>query len=134
MLHGSRIKLAISLGPRSAHGRPFAAIEQAKLNAGGICNAAHQTIQRVDFTDQMAFAKPADGWVARHGADAGKALGDERGARAHASGSRCSFAAGMPTTDDNDVKRFAHENPAAITARSIRRAISGQRHGPLCFT
>jgi len=40
------------------HRRTLAAIEHTKLDAGRIGNPAHQTVERIDLTDQMALAEP----------------------------------------------------------------------------
>jgi hypothetical protein len=64
LLHRCGVKLAIGLRARTAHRWPLAAIEHAKLNSGGVSDAAHQPVERIDFTHQMAFAKTADRWIA----------------------------------------------------------------------
>lgn len=76
LLHRFRIKLAVSLRPRATNGRPLAAVEQAKLDAAGVGDLPHQTIEGVDLTDQMAFAETPDRRIARHRPDGGKALGE----------------------------------------------------------
>ena len=63
-LHGLRIELAIGLRARTAHGRTFAAIQKAKLDAALIGHPAHEAVQRVDFPHQVAFAEAADGRIA----------------------------------------------------------------------
>src|ERR1700684_4607111 len=73
----------------------------------------------------MALAEAADRRIAGHRADAGKALREERGARAYARYGRRGFAAGVPAANDNDIEPSVHRNPAK-SARSIRRRICGQ--------
>ena len=77
LLHGGCIKLAVGLGARPAHRWPFAAIEKAELNARRVRHSAHQAIERIDLAHQVAFAEPADGGIAGHGADGGKTMSDE---------------------------------------------------------
>jgi len=55
-LHSGGVKLAIDLRPRPADRRALSPIEHPKLNAGGVRNPPHQTIERIDLADQMAFA------------------------------------------------------------------------------
>ncbi len=64
LLHSRRVQLPISLGARTPDGRALAAIEQTKLDATGIGDAAHQAIQRVDLAHQVPFAEPSDRRVA----------------------------------------------------------------------
>ena len=65
-LHGVAIKLPIGLGARPMHGRPFAPIEQAKLNPSLVGDAAHQPVQRIYFAHQMTLADTANRRIARH--------------------------------------------------------------------
>ncbi len=65
-LHRRAIERAVGLGAGPAHGRTFAAVEQAELDAGRIRDPAHQPVQRIDLAHQMAFAHPADGGIAGH--------------------------------------------------------------------
>ena len=107
-LHGRRVKFPVGLGARPADGRPFAAIEHAKLNAGRIRHPAHQAIERVDLAHQMALAESADGWIARHGADGREPMSYQRRSRAHARSSGRGFTAGMATADDDDIETCVH--------------------------
>ena len=107
-LHGRRVKLAVGLGARAAHGRALAAIEQAELNAGGVGDAAHEAVERVDLAHQVPFAEPANRGIAGHGADGGKPLRDQRRSRAHARGRGRGLAAGMAATNDNHIEAGVH--------------------------
>ena len=78
-LHGAPVKRAVGLRPRALDGRALAAIEDAELDAGQVRGARHQAVERVDLAHEMAFAEPADRRVARHFADGGEPVGDERG-------------------------------------------------------
>ena len=124
-LHRRRIELAVGLGARTAHCRSLAAIEHAKLDAAGIGDAAHQAVERVDLADQMAFAEPADGGIAGHGADGGEAMGDQRRARAHARGGGRRLTAGMAAADDNHIETGVHRKFSEAGPFSQRR-IGGQ--------
>ena len=55
-LHCEPIELPVGLRAGALDGRPFAAIEDAELDAGRIGRTRHHTIQRIDLTNQMAFA------------------------------------------------------------------------------
>ena len=108
LLHRRRIELAVGLGARAAHRRPFAAIEHPELDAAGIGDAAHQAIERIDLAHQMALAEPADGRIARHGADGGEAMRDQRRSRAHARGRGRRLTAGVAATDNDHIEAGVH--------------------------
>ena len=103
-LHGLRIELAVGLGARAAHGRAFAAVQDAELDAAGIGDAAHEAVQGIDFPHQMALAEAADGRIAGHGADGGESVRHQRRSRAHAGAGGRGFAAGVAAADDDDVE------------------------------
>src|SRR5207244_2444670 len=71
---------------------------------------AHQTIESVDLTNQMALTEAADGWIAGHCAHRGEPVGQQRGAGTHPRRCRRRFTAGMAATDHNDVERI-HRKP-----------------------
>jgi hypothetical protein len=68
-LHGAGIELSVGLGPWATHRRAFAAVEEAELDSGLVGNAAHDTVEGIDLTHEMALAKAADGRIAGHGTD-----------------------------------------------------------------
>jgi hypothetical protein len=103
-LHRGRIESAVGLGAWPADGRPLAPIEDAKLDTSLVGGPAHDAIQGVDLPDQVALAKPADRGIARHGADGGGAMRNERHARTQPRRRCRRFRAGVPATDDHDVK------------------------------
>ena len=87
------------------------------MNPGFVGDAAHQPVEGIDLADEVTFAEPADRRIAGHCADAGKGMGDERGARAQArSGSR-SLTAGMPPAHNDDIKlvRIHPAHPKCFT-------------------
>ena len=113
-LHGRRVKLAVGLGARAAHGRTLAAIEEPELDAGGVGDAAHEAVERVDLAHQVPFAEPADRGIAGHGADGRKPLRDQRRARAHARGRGRGLTAGMAAPNDNHIEAGVHrDSPGA---------------------
>ena len=63
------IGLLVGLGPRAVHGRAFAAVQHAELNAGGVDRPAHQPAQGVDLAHDLPLGHAADGRVAAHLAD-----------------------------------------------------------------
>src|SRR5207253_1626777 len=97
-------KLAVGLGAGTAHGRALAAVEHPELDAGLVCDAAHQAIERIDFAHQMTLAEAADRWIARHRPDSREAVGHQRGLGAHPGGGGGSVTAGMATTDHDDIE------------------------------
>ena len=128
-LHGLRIELAVGLRARAAHGRAFAAVQNAELDAAFVGDAAHEAVQSVDFPDQMAFAEPANGRIAGHGADGGESMRHQGRFRAHAGGRSRGLAAGMAAADDEHVES-AHKPLCSEAGRA------GQRNRDFagCFT
>ena len=59
----------IALGARAVHGRAFGAIEEPKLDTGGVGDDAHDSPQGVDFANHLAFGDTTDGRVTAHLAD-----------------------------------------------------------------
>jgi hypothetical protein len=55
--HRQAIEFTVRLGAGAADCRALPAIEHSKLDAGLVRDPAHQAIQGIDFTDQMAFSK-----------------------------------------------------------------------------
>ena len=133
-LHRLAIELAVRLCPRAAYGGAFSPVQEAKLDTGGVGNAAHQAVQGIDFPYQMAFSKPSDGRVAGHGANGGEPVRDQGSPGAHACGSGGSLTAGMAAADNNDVESMGHQEPRR--ARFNGGAGRGQNHKVYgkCFT
>ena len=110
LLHRRGVELAIGLGARAAHRGSLAAVEDAKLNARGIGDPAHQPIERVDFADQVTLAEAADRRIAGHRANRREALRDERRARAHPRGGSGRLATGMAAADNDHIEAAVHRN------------------------
>ena len=114
-LHGRRIEFAIGLGARPAHGRAFAAVENAELDAALVGDAAHQAVQCIDFADQMAFSETSNGRIAGHGADGGESMRHQGRLRAHAGACGRGLTAGMAAANhDNVESRFHRASNAAL--------------------
>ncbi len=75
-LYRLAVELTIRLGPRPAHRRPLAPVEDPELDAGAVRRHTHDPVERIDLADEMTLAEPTYGGVARHGTDGGKGLGD----------------------------------------------------------
>jgi len=76
------VGLAVDLGPGRAHGRAFAGVEGAELDAGGVGPKSHHAAQGVDFPYHVPLGQAADGRIAGQMADAVHVLGDEQGGQA----------------------------------------------------
>src|SRR5689334_16595708 len=51
--HGLAVELAVSLRARAPDRRPLAAVQDPKLDPGAVDCAAHDTVKRIDFPDEM---------------------------------------------------------------------------------
>ena len=128
-LHGGRVELPVGLGAGAAHRRALAAVEQAELDAGGVRHTAHQPVQGIDLADEVALAQAADRRIARHGADRGRVVGDQRGARAAARRGGRGLDAGMATADDGDVEPVGCGVGHRVTSSLSLSVRSGVRGG-----
>ena len=130
-LHGPAVQLPVGLGPRSAHRRALAAVEDAELDAGPVDRPAHDAVQRVDLAHQMALGEPADRRIARHDADGVAAMGQQHGAGAGTCRGRRRLAAGMAAADHDDIRvpgarppswaQTLHGRPRSQGRRPVRR-------------
>ena len=135
-MHGIAIQAPIGLRARSSHRWAFGSIEDPELNAGRIGDAAHETVERVDLTDQMALAQTADGWVAGHHADCRPTLRQQRGSRTASRGRGRRLATSMAAADNHDVKEFRVEHIANMPDRDrcAKRPRSGRSERTERFT
>jgi hypothetical protein len=120
-LHRLAIKFAVGLGAGALDRGAFAAVQNPELDAGFVGNAAHQPVESVDLAHEMALAEAADGRIAGHFADCGKAVGDEGRARTHPRGSRGRLAAGMAAPDHDHVEALVH-GPYLVGSRAFVKA------------
>ena len=56
----------VRLRPGRPHRRPARAVEQLELYSRSVDCAAHQSAERIDFTDQMSLRRAANRRIARH--------------------------------------------------------------------
>ena len=115
---------AVGLGPRGAHGRALAAVEDAELDAGLVGGGGHRAAQRIHLLDQVALADAADRRVAAHLPQRLDVVGQQQRGAAHAGSGQRRFRAGMAATNDDDIKslRVLHVD----AARAMRRRAKGE--------
>ena len=77
------------------------------MDCGTIGGTGHQTIEHIEFADQMTLAHPTDGGIAAHLADILDAERDQSHPSATARRCRSRFRAGMSTTNDENVVHCA---------------------------
>ena len=112
LAHFQAIGLLVALGSRRPDRRAAGGVQQAKLDANGVGDLAHDAAESIDFADQMAFGNASDGGIAGHLRDQVDVQRVERGLQAHARGSHGGLASGMTGADDNYVELFSelHES------------------------
>ena len=66
MLHDLLVVPPVRLCAQRMDGRPLAKVQHTILDAGLVRGLSHLAAQRVQFPDQMALPRPADGRVTRH--------------------------------------------------------------------
>ncbi|SLN24607.1 hypothetical protein PSA7680_01029 [Pseudoruegeria aquimaris] len=115
-LHGKAIDLPIRLRPRALNGWPLTPVEQAKLDAGPVCDAAHDAIQRINFPYEMPFAKPPDSRVAAHHANRVCPQRYQSGACAGSCSRMGCIGAGVATAHYDHIKgRMFHVKHSLLT-------------------
>ena len=93
----------VGLRPRTVHGRAFAAVEQAELQAGRVDRLPHGAAQRIDLADDLPLGHAADRRVAAHLGDRVQVDRQQRRARSHAGGGQGRLGAGVSGTHHDDV-------------------------------
>ena len=101
--HELLIRFFVGLRPRAMHGRAFATIEQAKLDARRVDRLAHDAAERIHLANDLPLGNTPDGRIATH-----LSHGVEIGGQQTAAGteSRCRqrrFGPGVPRTDDQHI-------------------------------
>src|SRR6266545_2033571 len=104
--HLMAIEGAIGLRPWRLDGGAATAVEHSELDAGLIYHPSHQTSERVDLADQVAFCNSSDGRVARHLGDQVETECDDGSLRAYYGGGVRRFASGVSRSDHHHVELF----------------------------
>ncbi|MND30624.1 hypothetical protein D3C80_211570 [compost metagenome] len=79
------------------------------MDACSVRNTSHQSIKRIDFADEMTFAQSANRRVAGHDTDRFALVCYQCNGGSNAGSCTCSFASGMPATNDDHIKgQFSH--------------------------
>jgi hypothetical protein len=60
----STVYFSIGLDSGPLHCGSFSTVQHPELDGGGVGGATHNPIERVNFANQMTFAKPADRRIA----------------------------------------------------------------------
>ena len=111
LAHLDAIELLVALRAGAPDGGAARGIQQAKLDADGIGDFAHDAAERIDFADEVALGHAADGRIAAHLRDEVHVHGDERGFQAHARRGHGCFAAGVTGAHDDHVVLFGERHP-----------------------
>ena len=114
-LHRLAIEFSIGLRARALDSGTLAAVQHTKLDTSRIGGQSHQTVERVDFTHEMALAEAADRRIARHGADRIEALRHQGGFGAETRRRRRRLAAGMSAANDDNIETVHVFHPACFT-------------------
>jgi hypothetical protein len=104
LFHSLGIKPTIRLSSGGPNRGSLLGVEPSKLNAGLVDPAPHFTAKRIDLFDQMSFADPSNGRIARHVTDPAYIAGQKTNLCPHTCGGRGCLDPGMPRPDDQQVK------------------------------
>jgi hypothetical protein len=109
------IRLFIGLRSRAVHRFALAAIEHAKLDAGGINRPAHRTAERIDLSHNLAFADSANRRVAAHLANGVAIRRQERGLRPQPRSGKRGLSSCVPGAHDDDIVFVLRTHTLSIT-------------------
>ena len=94
------------MGTWRPNGGPAGSVEQAKLDADGIRDFAHDAAERVYFADKMSFGNTSNGGVARHLCDEINVEGIKGGLQPHPRRGHGGFAASVSCADHYHFELF----------------------------
>jgi hypothetical protein len=95
------------------NGWALPAIQNSELNSRSIRSPPHQAIKRVNFSNQVSLADPADRGIARHCADAINAMRDESRSATDAGCGGRRLTACVPSPDYDDIEKL-HDRPRSL--------------------
>ena len=102
-LHAELVSLLVALRTRRLHRRPFAGVEHAKLDAGGVGVQAHDPTQSVDLAHDVALGQAADRRIAGHLGDGVEVLRQNGGLAAEPGRRQGRLHPGMAGAADDDI-------------------------------
>ena len=76
------------------------------MNCGSIGRPRNQSIESIDFTNQMPFAQAANRRIAAHGADRGRVKAYQSDLCPHSSGNRGGFTPRVSPANDDNIEVF----------------------------
>src|SRR5205807_2935047 len=117
--HLQPIGLFVALRARRPDSRSAGSIEQAELDADRVGDLAHDAAKRVHFTDEMSFGDASDGGIAGHLRNQINVQRVERGLQSHAPAGYSSLAAGMSSTDHDDVELLAEFHLSSLFYKQL---------------
>jgi hypothetical protein len=86
------------------------------MYAAAISGPAHHAVKRVHLSHEVAFADPADGWVARHFPNGFHAMRQQQRAGTHPRRSRSRLRARVPAANHHDIKPFVDHQTNSDTS------------------
>jgi hypothetical protein len=78
------------------------------LDPAQIRYSAHQAVEGIDFSYEMAFSKSANGRITGHSANGNELVSNQARVGAHPRGSSRSFATGVATANHHDIESASH--------------------------
>ena len=103
VLHFNRILALVGLRAQRSDGRSLARVQHSHLNVRFISVAPHFAAQSIDFANDDAFGRTANGRVAWHECHHFKIDRDQEGLVAHPTCRKGCFTSRMTRTDNDDV-------------------------------
>jgi hypothetical protein len=104
--HAGAVESFITLCAGAPDGGAAGGVEETELDAAGVGDFAHNAAKSIYLPHEVSLRHSTDRRVAGHLRDEIKVQREERGAEAHAGGGGSGFAAGVASTNDEDVEMF----------------------------
>ena len=103
LLHDALIEEFVRLHAEGMDGGTLACVEEATLDARPVRRDPHLTAERVDLANEVALARAADGWVARHHGNVVERERNDERPPSHACRCKRRLDTRMPRTNHNDI-------------------------------
>jgi hypothetical protein len=97
----------VRLGPKGPDRRTAAGVEHPLLQGGGVGKATNDATKGIYLMDKLAFGRPPDRWITGLPGDAVEVEAEQGCTHPESGSGERRLAAGMATTDHDQVETFA---------------------------
>jgi hypothetical protein len=102
------------------------------LNACGIRNDPHQSVESIDLSDHVSFPHPSNCGIAGHLTDRIFPMGDQGRLSTHPRCSCCCLGSGMATANNDYVKSHGQFRPVFNKGMLVKASYVSRETNPTC--